>query len=207
MNRVPYFGLFSSDLRKYFFKTYLHKYDIFFLKIALFGKIDAWPTRYSLINYCIKREYLQLASWCYEKSCPMDHFTWDCAAAKSLDAVKWLYSLPNAPKVDTKRLQQAASSAGNISVLKWLMYDLRKTIDADYITIPAASHGQLHLLQWFATIILPKYWSQCRTCFATIRPNHLIVLQWLIEQGCKYEKDKCLKYTKNPEMINYLFNK
>lgn len=154
------------------------------------------------MNYAMKYHYLELLKWGKNKKLPINYRIYEkCGQFGFVEGLKWLYKLDKQTFVyHANKIQQLAAAEGYLNILQWL-HTNHIIMNATTITSQAAYYGQLHILQWFSFIYPVYFWKNA--FYHAVQGNHLVIVQWLLEQGCSFDFDLCIGIAEK-EIYDYL---
>lgn len=100
-------------------------------------------------------------------------------------------------KVETNTITIFCAENGFLNLLKWIYLDTYHC--CPQILFTATAKGDLEMLQWciahYHKILTREDWTEYLNTQAAIN-GHLHILKWLKEEGCPWNKSRCLAHAK-----------
>lgn len=157
-----------------------------------------------LIHCTIRGGQLSILKWIQDNGIDYEHHL-ACgvaAGAGKLDILKWLCR----SKFPDSAVCHSAASNGHFKVLKYLH---KNNVPLGEWTFDAAiAHGDLEIIKW----LFSKRYEVSptgeifhnETCECAAEGEHIDVLQWLIENNCPFDRNKCIISAASGGQLNML---
>lgn len=107
-----------------------------------------------------------------------------------------------------KIIRDAAISADNIEVIKWLFNKEKLPKGINYIVpgeviFAAAKFGRTTIMEWALANGADKW--NCDVCYDAAKEGNLVVIKWAVKNSLKFDFSKCkLAARKHPGVVEYV---